>query len=253
MKKYLDNGKAVWVTQELNPGYLVQDIYESDEYNEEPYPSDYDKQYFVEKVHEKAPTQKYDDEIGELTKEISRLRETKRTMKLRIKEIEKEAETQFEKYKNWPDLKLLDQYVNEKITHYVVLGAYGYSLDIVEFETAICENWTNQLKLLTLFGGSKGNLEWKLNRYSNGSGGDNIVVPCLSYEHAKEELQKYINKVIDINKPRSEFVKCAERFDLSINQDYINKYYQEVKERKRKVIKEHEDSIKNLKKELHNL
>jgi DNA-binding transcriptional regulator GbsR (MarR family) len=246
MKKYLDNGKMVWVTRELNPGFLVQDYYETDGYCEEPYICE--KEYFVEKVHCEAPTEKYDKEIDELTAEISRLRETKRTMRARIKEIEQEVQVQVDKYKDHPDLKLLDQFVNNKITHYAILGRYN--MQIIEFGKATCENWTGELKLLTLFGGNKGDLEWKLNRYTDGSGNSLRVAPCLSYEHAQSELQKFIEGEIDPDRPEERFIKCAERYNLNISQDYINEFNRQVKERKREKIKEHKGSIRKLEKEL---
>jgi hypothetical protein len=46
-------------------------------------------------------------------------------------------------------------------------------------------SWDKSLRLLTLFGDTKGDLQWRINRYSDGSGSSNIeVFPCHNEEEA---------------------------------------------------------------------
>lgn len=82
-------------------------------------------------------------------------------------------------------LARLDDFISGKITH--VVKVYYGSISIHEFKEIFEPDDRydrNGLKLLTLFGKPGNGLQWQVNRYSDGSGQDTQVYPCLSYDDA---------------------------------------------------------------------
>ena len=100
------------------------------------------------------------------------------------------------------ELKRLDDFIAGKITHLVIsCPAYGVKIEAAETTLASREDDDSygrtkhkKLKLLTLYGGSNGNLAWMLSQYSDGSdNGQKHVIPCTSYEEALAEATTLIN------------------------------------------------------------
>ncbi len=50
---------------------------------------------------------------------------------------------------------------------------------------------------MSLFGRSNGDLEWQLNKYFDGSGGNTTVFPCTSHEEAVEVARREILLKVD--------------------------------------------------------
>jgi hypothetical protein len=90
-------------------------------------------------------------------------------------------------------LRNIERFIAGEITHFVVVNE-NYSRDfygevaVETFETAMTRfgerGRAEGMKLLSLFGDSKGDLSFRISQYGEGSGSWRTVIPCLSYEEA---------------------------------------------------------------------
>ena len=89
--------------------------------------------------------------------------------------------------------------IEGKITHFVVVRYNGVTImtkdDALKPDDFDREFAGGKLKLLTLYGSSKGNLQWNLNRWCDGSGCNIEAYPCFSMEEARITAQRLINEL----------------------------------------------------------
>ena len=244
--KYLLNGQEVVVVEKTEAGYLFKHIFNDDDDEEGYIDGDI---CFAVRVYDTPPAEKQSELIVNLRKIIEELRNTKSELQRQITEIQEQEKTRLKRYAQYEQLRHLDDFLNARITHYAILE---YDPKIIEFKDTKCEYNVKDLKLLTLFGGSDGNLNWKLNRYSDGSGGSQTVMPCLSYQNALDEIQKYIDDRIDKN-PSGDLIKSAEKYGLKVKPEYKQAYIDQQKESLNKNIAEHKESMKKTVKKLKDL
>lgn len=90
-------------------------------------------------------------------------------------------------------LTLLKKVMSGQITH-IYVG--GYSPEILEWDGGICEEEREYgrveikgIKLLSLYGYSDGDLEYRLHTYRDGSGGSQQIFPVCSYAEALKLAQ----------------------------------------------------------------
>ena len=124
----------------------------------------------------------------EMVRDINQMRAEKRQM-------EKDRESLDKKIAQHDALKHIFDYIDGKITHFVET-AYD-SAGIIAFEDFKASPRDRDIRLLSLFGRSKGDLFWKANQYYDGSGsGWHYIIPCLSYEDAQTALRTVTEKLI---------------------------------------------------------
>jgi len=247
MRKYLRDGQEVEVISEVKDGFLIQNVI-YDSYSDEEYIED-SISYFTNKVFDKPPTIQYAEKVKSLKKEIEELNTLKRNIVEEIKQSEERHKETIKKFNKYSELKNLNMFIDGKITHYAFLNWSGG--EIVTFEKAVCQYDHKTLKLLTLFGKSKGNLEWRLSEYSDHSGGWNTVIPCFSFEEARQEVQKHIDaKIKEDDRPNEYIIKCAKKYNLKIDKNYVKKCKDEQKEAYRKKVVECKRELKEAEKKL---
>lgn len=154
------------------------------------------------------------------------------------------SEDQF--YPAWDNLNL---FMTGGITHLVELG---WSPSIVEFNKSVApgEYDGGNIKLLSLFGSSDGNVEWRLHSYSDHSGGSKAIVPATSYDHAVSILSKYINAKDSIN---SYDVKVSEKHGFKIAQDKLDVFTKNEISQKEKFVAEKKQQLEDALAELESL
>lgn len=221
--KYLLDGSAVEVLEVLGSGkLLVARLYET--FGEEDEVSvDLSAPFIVDRVFDNAPTRVLDERVGAL-EELIRQLEVKRTdLSQRLRESEAVAAANLVKLKRHTSLSRLMDFIDGKITHYV---EDDWALPrIIEFKDSTTPNDDRErperrrLRLLSLFGNSKGDLQWDLAEYSDGSGRATRVFPCCSYEEALEKVAEFFTKRFAEN-PRADVVERAEKFGVSVPAEY---------------------------------
>lgn len=242
--KYLLDGTEVEVIEKTQNGYLVRWIYEGDE-DDIPDPNI----CFVDKVFDEVPTLKHHSIIKQLTEDISRLRQTRGELEEQIRKFKADNKNWLEKCANYPEIKYLDDFVNNRITHYVEV-CYSGAPEIHEWADAKADDdYQKEFKLLVLFGTQKRDLNWKLNRYSDGSGGHTHIYPCVSYEDALKKSQELIDKVVaeSMEHPRERVIQSAWKYNLEIDDKYIATFKDQERARTLKEISNLEKNLSDLK------
>jgi hypothetical protein len=237
-RAFLLYGEEVEVVERITSGVVVHHVYV--DFSGEEFVDD--KNFIVDKVFDTPPRNKLDETIQELQKKIESLRKKQIELQSSIKIIEDENAKRLEKLKKYKGLENLENFIDGKITHYAVLNSYP---EIITFPSK-----NNERRLLTLFGNSNGDLNWKLNRYNDGSGSDTIVVPCLSYEQAVDEIRNYIMSNLDYHWFNSRFIELASELEFALPEEYITAYNNSRIKSINAQILEHNRCINTLAKEL---
>jgi hypothetical protein len=251
--KYDINGQEVCVIQKLDgdKGWLVLSLFDDNDgrYCDEEHP------FILSKIFDNPPVLRYSIEIKTLKKEISRLKEEKENALLEKKEAEKKRDEVVDKIKNHAALHNIFNFIDGKITHYVTMEGYREP-EIHSFDEAM--DYKNDYikrygeKLLVLFGGSKGDLQWKINNYSDGSGRYIDVIPCLSFKEAEEKIKEWVNSEFK-NHPELEVIKLAKQYNIKIPTEYIEEYKSRIKKYNEKREKERDEQAKKDKQNLENI
>lgn len=180
-------------------------------------------------LHETPPTEKVDEKITKLQATLLGLRNEIAERRKELEGVLQEAAERMAKLKQHKGLERLEDFVAGRITHYV---KYSYGPpEIIRFEDATTDDASgrvNKLKLLTLFGRTNGNLEWGLNRWSDGSGCSSTVIPCTSYLEsvgvAKEQAEAHEEKALSASKatrPESRWKEMAEGYGFEMSLEYL--------------------------------
>jgi hypothetical protein len=149
----------------------------------------------VKEIFNTPPTQKWEEFIKVLQEQVNQLQKKRSALYDDIEHAEKEHRATLDKLKKYPDLALLEDYIDGKISHYVT---HNYcNIRIREFKDIMETNdeyrySAKKLKLLTLYGRVDGKLAWGLSQYSDGSGSSIEVYPYTSYELALEKAKELV-------------------------------------------------------------
>ena len=137
------------------------------------------------------PTVKLQAKVDELDKLVTEKREELKRVNAELDQAGKRRQEQLKKLGQHQALQRIEDYLDGKFTHFLEVNNY-YAPKIVAADDALAKGggeyenrWDKKLRLLTLFGDTKGDLQWRINRYSDGSGSSNIeVFPCHNEEEA---------------------------------------------------------------------
>jgi hypothetical protein len=238
--KYTTDGKKVIIIGNLNQQEkIVQEIFII---NEIEVPSG--ENFVVKSLHDAPAVSWKEDAIKKMeatyTKKDREYKDLGVRLRKQVSTTRKRIQCVLDADKNFDvkQLERLSRFISGDFTHYVESN-YG-SITILPIGEATCNYDGTELKLLTLWGSSKGNLNWKLGNYSDGSGGSSEVVPYVSYEEALEAAQNILDKRETIN---SYDIKSSEKYDLYIPKEKLLIYYQKELKNKESYIDEKEKSL----------
>lgn len=212
--KYLLDGSAVVVIEATKAGVLCYKLYEREGEQIES-----DEIICVPKVYDTAPTEKLDERVKYLENRIAELQIKRTALDQDQRESEARQREIQSKFDRHAQLKTLMDYIDGKITHYVI--EHYWSWEIIPFNKALCgsEDYKKPLKLLTLFGSSCGQLDWRLNYYRDGSGGSDLVYPATSEAEALEIVRRMILEK-SLEGLRDEVVAAAQKYGAELPQEY---------------------------------
>lgn len=129
----------------------------------------------VHRVFRKPPRQALDAEIVRLDGEIQRRRDELSALQTEIGEATKGRRDTLARLKEHVALKHIDDFVAGRLTHFVVLDHSGIAVKPAAeaLTTKEEDRYNKKLRLLTLYGATGGELQWRLHQYSDGSGINN--------------------------------------------------------------------------------
>ena len=254
--KYLSDGRKVTVIGQLNNvETIVQEIFITEQGDEIPS----GERFVVKSLHD-TPVESWK------SKEEAKLNE-------RIKKLESDIENKNKEYKNaynqleairalLAKSKMIEAaFTKEHVERisafmtatiqYLVIEEYEITPPVKMIDRVI--NWDNyygsakfdEIKLLSVLGRSDGDLSYRINRYSDGSGGGVEVHPCLTLEEAHEKIKSRAQSLIDVNRLTDKSYKACIDMGIKFDESSINKYLSYKKEVNKKTK---EDCLKNISK-----
>lgn len=226
-------GEVAEYIQEVDGKHLVRVIYE--DYSGEPHFGGYEvwDVVFPEPIGPKIDPEyiKLQEERKALQEEAATLRNEIESLQIQYGELAKTLGNRV------PALERIQEVLDGKFEYFLIIPDDSRSGQIVTKDEYLKDKrWDHSergLKLLSLFGDSKGNLLWRVNRYKDGSGGWIEVIPCFTKEEAEERLKEVFDglveswrKLADNEKWRqsSVFSSAKEYPDLLILPDDLKEY-----------------------------
>lgn len=205
--KFLSDGRKVAIVGKLNnTEWIVQEIFVTKKGDEIP-----SGESFTAKSLHDAPVESY------LKKEERRQKENTERAKAELESVRRSIKEATDKLKakqamlaNSPELKdlvgdkarILSMFMTGTV-EYLVIDRYTLSKpvrledQIIQWETGWGETRFDGLKLLSVLGKSKGEVEYRINQYSDGSGSGGFQVwPFETHEEAVDKIKEIaINQI----------------------------------------------------------
>jgi len=192
--KYTTDGRKVVIVGNLNAAEtIVQEVFVTTGGTEVPS----GENFVVKSLHD-APVRSWkEDRIAELDAEYERRKAEMDGYRSKVSKAQKAAKlhaqalTAFASNAAKEQLSTVEDFVSGEITHFVLNTEYG-APRIRPFSDAITdvsEYDRDSIRLLSLFGRTNGDMEWRLHQYSDASGGSSPVIPAQGYEEAVSIVQ----------------------------------------------------------------
>lgn len=107
------------------------------------------------------------------------------------------------------------------------------------------------MKLLTLYGRRDGGLEWRLNKYRDGSGSDTTVIPCQSIEEAREVARRgFLDLWTDARRVTEKSLHLARECGVQVPPEIIEQFRAGREEYARKQVAQLEQRLEAARAEL---
>ena len=162
----------------------------------------------VTRVYETAPTYIMDETVEALSLSIKQKRQELAGLRNQIAEQQLANKETQDKFKNHKVLHNLSDFLDGNITHFVtnldIKNLDTYTLpevktfdEVMQYQDDYNGRNTRYLRLLSLYGDSKGDLSYRVSCYKDGSGSHSPAIPCTSLEEAQEIARKYGQIIFD--------------------------------------------------------
>lgn len=174
----VDGEMALYVSTAHGGGYIVQPLIEDGDGVSEPESHYADGVAIWPTVYSKPPQPKLDAEIAAQSEKLAALTREVYAMERQKREVSAGMRETKERLQQHAALRYVDDYLAGKFKMFVRFPSYG--APTIE-PAAVCldhdDRYDKGQKLLTLFGDTKGELQWRINRYKDGSGTWSEVFP----------------------------------------------------------------------------
>ncbi len=245
--KYLKSGEKVLLIQELESGFLVDGYMTIQGYDGEMEEWLADRPHVVAEVYHAPPSAVIDKTVASLRRQEQDLRSQRAALMKEIDELEVKYSKTVDKFGIVEQLRPLEQYLDGKmVTHLFVTDQYGRPR-IEDAEIVNQYRHTKGLRLLSLYGDSKGDLLWNVNRYKDESGDSVEVVPCFSREEAVSELKEFVIECLKSEDRYRSVADLAKRHGVKMPTGYMIDLLQKENDYDLKTIARAEKDIKTAK------
>lgn len=206
---YTTDGRLVEYVAQSYDGHIVRQLpeHESEDYG--PTPLGYPE--VVHQVLKAPPSFKVDQEYATKRDELASVREQLLTASQELAAIAKNRDAQLQQLSSHPDLSIIIDWMEGRITHIATFDTYGSTpIRIMPLIDALQpddnEKRDGTFRLLSLYGGHHGpdgatrsahrdNLRWQLNRYSDGSSNNSTAcVLGTSEEDVRRRVQHWLDR-----------------------------------------------------------
>lgn len=187
---YSTHGDIAEYITRTSDGYIVRPLYWGS--TEEPREPHFGSPEVWRDVYITPPVAIVDEKVAAKLQELQGVEARLQELRAEALALDRARAARLAAIKQHEALALIEDFIAGRITHYVEETRWGSPfLRIIPFAEARCgccdNNRCKDLKLLTLFGKTNGDLQWRLSYYSDGSGSNQTVVtPCTSLEMAQK-------------------------------------------------------------------
>lgn len=261
---YLKDGSEVVFHQKVGDEYLVEEMRHYQEWDGDWVSEPSGEKKVVSEILKTPPMKKYSDDILELERRI----QDKRSELYDVQNLVSVIKNEYSEIKKTigdkvPALKYIDDFISGDYKYFAYLDGWSSRYEIKDKNEAIEENefYERGTKLLTLYGKSNGDLHWELNKYRDGSGSSQTVIPCKTVDDAKKAICDSILSDM-ASQVKSERVStcCGEKMisflsscNVEIDGDWLCMYEKEVKINNDKERERLTKEYKNIKERLEKL
>ncbi|WP_295810337.1 hypothetical protein [uncultured Nitratireductor sp.] len=152
---------------------------------------------FTSELFTKPPVEKRSEQIASLQAEVRDLENRKTKLYSECLHSERDTRARLDRLKKFEGLERIEDFVEGRITH-VVIEAYGDTIydvlpldDLQQYDSGYSRK-PEGIKLISLFGKTNGDLQWKVNAWRDGSGSWRTILPCASDEEARQARRNLI-------------------------------------------------------------
>lgn len=244
---YTPEGLAVEYVGAAPGGHLAVAVYVDGDDQE--WPED-DTPQFHRVLYAKPRTRALSAEVEELSNTIKQRREELDGIERKIAERENISRAMDKRFKQHAALKRIDDWIEGRMTHFVTVGEYG-GVAIWERDALLRDGQDqhdrSEIRLVCLFGRSKGDLQWGINRYRDGSGQWMDCFPCGSEEEAKQIAAQAVRTFwgSDNEYRRMAATKSAQKMGLCVPEERIKEMRDREIADAQKTVKEAEERLAN--------
>lgn len=226
-KKYTIRGEAVEVLHAVTGGHIVAQLYDSGDGEQQDAPH-----FTGEQLFDSAPTKQLEARVAEIESRILEVQTKRASLDHELRQAEANHGKVMARFKSTPALEHLHDYLDGKITHLVIDVGYDVPC-IAEFSKEIQSDqckYERKLRLLSLYGDSKGDLQWHLSYYSDGSGTTRRVYPFISLEAAETKAKELVESlaIATDQHPQERVIRGAKLFGVTLPKDYERRYLESI-------------------------
>lgn len=196
---FLENGERVSVIDELESGFLIERYIGYQDWEGEWNERLSGNKEFADIVLKSAPESVYSQFVKDAESRLSKINSEISDKRDELKSIRDEIKSIEDKCKNNKALNHIFDFIAGDFEYFAFPNCYNGNYIRTKNTTLSDEGdrYNRETKLLTLYGRTKGDLQWNINRYSDGSGADSIAIPCKTAEDAKEVVANYMTTELD--------------------------------------------------------
>lgn len=237
------HGRAASYVALTSSGHVVEPIYEHEDYA-----PTYGKPETWSEVFATPPVEKLHAEVAELQKQVAASRTELNAIHDERMAMDRAFAARKAERAQFDQLKTLDDFIAGKITHFFVVEGYGEHMSIQTFDDFMketSERYGRKLRLLSLCGESNGDLSWRVDSYSDGSGGSHgRCFPALSFEEAVTHAAKWLDiRYIECRKQERKhsalsLANEAAKFHLPVPDDIAEWAKQQNESHNRRMLEE---------------
>lgn len=241
-----DGSKVELLAHTTDKRFVVSQLYEIEDYDGTR--TVWGPTIFADHLLVNAPTAIVDSEIEALRAEGARLRRENAELRVEAMDAERDIKSRLGALTRYKGLERIEEFMDGKITHVVTTEYCDFKVrTLAEFENKDDYGRNKGIRLICLYGGSKGDLTWRVNQYSDGSGSWRELTPCASEEEAVQvRLEKIAQALSEhfaaFNKDRPHwflrYTELAVANDISVTAEQSALYRQYKSEELAAQIKE---------------
>lgn len=207
--KKIEAGDTAWTEQgqrvtvidlTVSGAYLVAPMIEYGGSYDEPPTCEMGDLQIMELLYPEPPRPLLDEQMAKVRAEIDEASKCLQNIRAETREATAERTRLLDKLKQVPALQNIEAAIEQRFTH-IITRSYGppYQIGKIEEVLASDDRYNKGLKLLSLYGDAKGDLQWRISHYSDGSGGSSDAWPFTSEEGALAFLRKQIAEDITLH------------------------------------------------------